>query len=712
MDIVGIYLLLTSLLNLFLALLVFLRNPKNPINTSFSLFILNATLWPIFLLLFKISSETSTVLIWAKFIYLPGILLPPTFLYFTYALIKKKTPSGLRSVIYFSPVLFFFLTLAFGINFVANVIILPDVTEIVLGPIYYLWLFYYASYLSLAAYQILIKSKDAKGIEKVQLRYILLGIIIPVFGAFPFNILLPAFGNFRFIFFGPLFVTIMVGVISYSIIKHRFLDIRLVVARSVTYTLLVFILGLLYAGGLFAIGSFITKERTSSSNLIISTMLALVIAFSFQPLRRLLEKITDKFLYKEKYDTAILLNILSKTMASTLTLSDLTFKILEIMTSQMRLSYASFILSQKEKIYVAESRHDREALKISNYEYDLLKSKDQLLVFEELPEGKLKNLLRGKSIFVVLPLKTKKQFIGLLALGEKESGDIYFKQDIDVLEILGPELAVALQNAQRFEEIKQFTIVLQEEVRRATSDLRTANLKLKELDKLKDEFISIASHDLRNPMTTIKNYIWMVLNTPKKSEPEKKENLKLAYGATEHAISLVNDMLDISRIEAGRIQLDPKKFDLSKLASEVVDNFSPEAHKKKIKLSFLGKNDFKVFADEDRIRQVVTNLISNALKYTLENGVVSVSLAKINSKIETKVADTGIGIKKNEMEKLFTKFGRLDNSLTAISKTPGTGLGLYITKNLVELSGGKIAVESEPGKGSAFSFTLPTAKVK
>ena len=700
----------TSFVNVLLGLFTYYKNPKSATNKLLAFLAFQIAIWSILNYLSLHQATEAATLFWIRLDMLPGAPMGPTI----YLLVRSfpHPEIGISRPKLFIIGLLVLITMLLAISpyMFTDAIFEGNNIKAIPGPAIALFAINFIGFLILSFITLIRKFKRSRGIEKVQLKYLLLGLIITFSLIATTQFLFVIFLKTSFFIpFGPLYTLILVGSISYAIVKHRFLDIRLVVARSVAYTLLVAILGLLYASGLFAIGSFITKERTSSSNLIISTMLALVIAFSFQPLRRLLEKITDKFLYKEKYDTAILLNILSKTMASTLTLSDLTFKILEIMTSQMRLSYAAFILSQKEKIYVAESRHDREALKISNYEYDLLKSKDQLLVFEELPEGKLKNLLRGKGIFVVLPLKTKKQFIGLLALGEKESGDIYFKQDIDVLEILGPELAVALQNAQRFEEIKQFTIVLQEEVRRATSDLRTANLKLKELDKLKDEFISIASHDLRNPMTTIKNYIWMVLNTPKKSEPEKKENLKLAYGATEHAISLVNDMLDVSRIEAGRIQLDPKKFDLSKLASEVVDNFSPEAHKKKIKLSFLGKNDFKVFADEDRIRQVVTNLISNALKYTLENGVVSVSLAKINSKIETKVADTGVGIKKNDMEKLFTKFGRLDNSLTAISKTPGTGLGLYITKNLVELSGGKIAVESEPGKGSTFTFTLPIA---
>ncbi len=713
MQIIDLALIVIGVFTLFLVFLVYTRNRKNIINQTFSFFLLIAAIWPFSIAFFRITPSLSSAFFWdVVMIYIAGTLVPAIFVYFSFAFTEKKTPPLIYKVVCSITPAVFLIFLLFTDLWIVRILIEPIGKTVELGPVYVAWMIYYGVFMIWGAIFYWRKFRISKGLIRTQMLLVLVALAFPIIGAVMPNIVLPFFGNYRFIFLGPIFLTAMNIIISYAIVKHRFLDIRLLVARSVAYSLLVLILGLFYASGLFLIGSFITREPTSSTNLISSTILALIIALTFQPLRRFFEKVTDKFLYKDRYQTDVFLNKLSHTMASTLTLSNLAFKVLEIIASEMRIEKVSLVLSQKGKIYIVESRHDQGALKISSDDYKKIKSKDKLLVFEELKEGKVKTLLREKGISVVLPLKTKKQFIGFLIFAEKSSGDIYFDQDIKVLEILGPELSVALQNAQRFEEIKQFTVVLQQEVRKATADLRKANKKLLELDKLKDEFISIASHDLRNPMTTIKNYLWMVLEGPKKDAQKTKEHINLAYDATEYAISLVNDILDVSRIEAGRIQLEPEKFDLANLTVNVVDGLKAVAQEKQIDLNFKPVKGFEVRADKDRVRQVIANLIGNALKFTPKQGKITVSLAKANGKVETKVADTGIGIKKKDIDKLFTKFGRVDTSLASLSKTPGTGLGLYISKNIVELSGGKIKVDSTFGKGSTFSFTLPAANVK
>jgi signal transduction histidine kinase len=317
--------------------------------------------------------------------------------------------------------------------------------------------------------------------------------------------------------------------------------------------------------------------------------------------------------------------------------------------------------------------------------------------------------MRSEGIALSLALSTPKQFIGFLVLGEKSSGDVYFDQDIRTLRIVGPELSVALQNAQRFEEISLFNVTLQEEVKRATHNLRIANDHLKELDKLKDEFISMASHELRTPANSTRNFLWQVLN---KLKPGKaiKEQLEKAYNANERTITLVNDTLDVSKIEANRVTMTPEKFDLNKLLTEVEEEMQPRVKEKKLKFNLKSSGKIPVNADAQRIRQVINNLITNAIKFTPEKGSVTVESSVDKKEARVSVTDTGIGISKENIAKLFVKFGRLDTSLSSIPSTPGTGLGLFISKSLVELSGGKIWAESKVGEGSTFSFTLPLYK--
>ena len=295
-------------------------------------------------------------------------------------------------------------------------------------------------------------------------------------------------------------------------------------------------------------------------------------------------------------------------------------------------------------------------------------------------------------------------------MGEKSSGDFYSADDIEVLQIFTPEMAIAVKNSQSYEEIKMFNITLALEVKKATRRLRSANKKLKVLDQMKDEFVSIASHELRTPMTAIKGYLWLVLNKDRKIPAKTKKHLDRAYESTERLISLVNDMLNVSRIEGGRIELIPKKFNLSQLVYEVKDEISSKSEEKAILISVDSPKKLPITADEDKIHQVIINLVGNAIKFTPEKGKINIRLSKPNQReVQIDISDTGIGIKKQDMDKLFTKFGRLDTSLSPAQKTSGTGLGLYISKNIIELSGGKIWVDSTPGKGSTFSFTLPTS---
>jgi signal transduction histidine kinase len=452
----------------------------------------------------------------------------------------------------------------------------------------------------------------------------------------------------------------------------------------------------------------ITKTSTPAASLISSTILALIIAYTFQPLRSLLEKTTDKIFFKERYDTEAVLNTLSKTMATSLTLGDVTARILTIITHELRLTDATFAIINDKDIYIVESQHHDKPLDMTKGDIEKMADPEKLLILDEMEESPLKDFMRKKEISLAVPLLTKQHFMGFLLLGEKSSGEIFFDQDVNFLSILGPELSVALQNAQRFEEISRFNITLQEEVKKATGELESANEKLKKLDQVKDEFISIASHDLRSPMATVKNYIWLARSELGKADTKAKKDLDIALESTEHGISLVADMLDVSRIEAGRIELNPEKLDAKHEIELVVEELKKQAADKQITLNSEVKSDLSVNADKERVHQVLTNLTVNAIKFTPANGKVTIMGFKKEKTIEITIADTGIGIKKEDLGKLFTKFGKLESG-TNVPSTQGTGLGLFISKNIVELSGGKIWVESTPGKGSKFSFTLPSS---
>jgi signal transduction histidine kinase len=243
--------------------------------------------------------------------------------------------------------------------------------------------------------------------------------------------------------------------------------------------------------------------------------------------------------------------------------------------------------------------------------------------------------------------------------------------------------------------------------------IQNANEKLKQVDKLKDEFVSLASHELRTPMTVIKSYVWLLLEgkTGKLTEQQMKY-LKISYDSTNRLIGMVNDMLNISRIESGRFTIDPKPMSIATLIQEVSSEMGSRAAELGIKLVVQEPENAtpNINADSDRIKQVLINLIGNSLKFTPKDGSITVSYYLKDSMVFVSIKDTGIGIKPEDMEKLFKKFNMVGGSSLTKQAGQGSGLGLYLSKNLVELHKGKIWVESEgEGKGTVFTFTLPTS---
>jgi signal transduction histidine kinase len=230
------------------------------------------------------------------------------------------------------------------------------------------------------------------------------------------------------------------------------------------------------------------------------------------------------------------------------------------------------------------------------------------------------------------------------------------------------------------------------------------------VDRMKTEFISVVSHELRTPLTAIKGYVdLMAGGHTGPLNPIQTEFLTIVQNSTARLSALINDMLDISRIESGRIEVRHDALDYVRVARDVITTLRHEADAKQITLALEAPDDLPaVRGDADRITQVLMNLLSNAIKYTPKGGRVQVRIEPDKGFVTTCVADSGIGISLDDQKRLFQKFFRADNSLTR--EAGGTGLGLAITKAIVEKLNGGIWVESEVGRGSRFFFTLPVVE--
>ena len=238
--------------------------------------------------------------------------------------------------------------------------------------------------------------------------------------------------------------------------------------------------------------------------------------------------------------------------------------------------------------------------------------------------------------------------------------------------------------------------------------------QLSEANRMKSEFVSIASHQLRTPLSIIKWYVEFLSKKEKQVgfTSEQKKYIKTIGDSNQRMIRLVNDLLDISRIESGKIQVHPEPTNIVELTQNIIKENKPVAEHKNVKISFKFEQDIPLInVDPRRISMVIENLISNAIKYMRddnESGYISIELSKESSKFLFNIADNGVGIPEKEQKKIFKKFFRADNTMKL--KTSGTGLGLFIAKAIVESHKGKMWFVSKEGEGTTFYFDIPLKK--
>ena len=244
------------------------------------------------------------------------------------------------------------------------------------------------------------------------------------------------------------------------------------------------------------------------------------------------------------------------------------------------------------------------------------------------------------------------------------------------------------------------------QLKEKTAELEQVNERLKELDRLKSMLLASMSHELRTPLNSIIGFTGILLQGISGAlSDEQKKQLTMVKGSGQHLLALINDLLDVSKIEAGKVEVFLEEFALADVANEVTAAISPTANKKELNVVTELQDDIVLLSDRRRIKQVLMNLVSNAVKFT-DQGQVTITGKRLdNEQVELEVSDTGIGMKEEDIQRLFQPFQQIDESLT--KKHEGTGLGLYMCRKIVDLLHGEIRAESEYGTGTTFTVTLP-----
>ena len=723
--------LINAVTSTILGFFVYFKNRKAKVNQTFTLFCLSVAAWSYAYYFWPGAQDQSTALFWFRALHIGAIFIPICYFHFVliwlnlYQKKKKILMLGYLAAL-------FFCVFDFTPLFIKGMV--PKLSFKYWGEPGILYPFFLLLFFSYAVYTIYLLFKayqSSTGTRRSQLRYILVGTIIGYSGGatnYPlwYNIPIYPIGNFL--------VAVYVGIVAYAIVKYRLMDIRLAMSRGAIY--------------LF---SFLSVIASAFLMLFLNNRLAQPISFNFffpitiivasllfKLFFRFFEKLGSKYFYYVFYSYQRVLTDLGRRLTRVLELKKLSALITSTLIRTMKLDRTIILLRNPEtgdyqiQKNIGFKEENGISLVRDNFLTRYLEKTQNPLVYEEISliardvkdEKERKNLeslkenMKKIEAALCLPLFREKKVIGMIVLGSKVSGDPYSQQDLELLATLSSQASIALQNARLYNQVQDLSQNLRQKVDEQTQELRQAYEELKKLDKAKSEFISIASHQLRTPLTAIKGYISMILEGDYGKLPGKAvQSMENVYQSNERLIKLVNGLLSISRIEAGRIEIKKEQISIEPLIESLIEELKPQAQQKNLYLKFK-KSKTKIpqlLADKEKLRQVLLNVLDNGLRYTTRGGV-TVKLEIKNSKpfgselraelLRIIISDTGEGMSEDELSKIFQTFSR--GKAGAKLWVEGIGLGLYIAKKFIELQGGKIWAESfGKGKGSRFYVELP-----
>lgn len=705
-------LFIVASINLLIAMAVIARDRKKTANLAFFLHSLFVSFWAIGVGGFLLFNGHQSDLNWVKLYYASALGIGFSVYLFSQVFPDKKVnrTSGFLGLLFIG----LLLPILFIDNFIVKEVLYDGSSKSVVlnTPVYVVYSVYLLVTFGLALTNIYKTSKIRQGIESQQARTFFWGYIIASLTGILFNLVLPFVGNYSLIWLGPLATVIYVFSVGYSIVKHRMFNIRLVVARSLAYAFSISIMLLAYAGSTYFLADSAFDNSNQQVKDISILILVIFASVSYSPIKKFFDRITNNIFYRDAYDPQTFLDQLNKTLVGNI-------------ETGILLRHTATVIEQNIKaachIYVKQT--DTTSARIMGTTKMTLSTRDTSLICEELTAiaekvvvtddlqdhyVTLKKVLEANDIAVISSLVTSygdsREATAYLMLGSKHSGNSYSKQDIRIINIITDELLIAIQNALRFEEIQSFNITLQDRINDATSKLKRTNEKLKELDETKDEFISMASHQLRTPLTSVKGYLSMVLEGDAgKINENQRQLLSQAFTSSQRMVFLIADLLNVSRLKTGKFVINKSPTNLVSMVESEMAQLTEVARSHNLKLTFNKPDNFPILdLDETKTRQVIMNFVDNAIYYTPSGGHIKLELRTDRSSVYFLVKDNGLGVPKKDQSHLFGKFYRAKNAQKV--RPDGTGLGLFMAKKIVSDQDGTILFESVEGKGSTFGF--------
>lgn len=574
-------------------------------------------------------------------------------------------------------------------------------------------------FLSRSLYVLFTAWRRNVGLKRTQLLLILIGLSLGAASAITTNIILPNITQTTY----PsryAFLTIVVWtvVFVYAVVWHRFMNVRQVLARAIGYITTLGALAVLYAFVVLVLFEGYVRPHINNAGVesLIQILFVLLAAIAFSPLKQLFDKVSNDLFYRDAYDPQEIINEVNTILVATSTIESLVHGVVHVLRRELKVSYVFVHIADTKRTLLHSYFSGQpvlDAQKKNELTMLLSEQKAKVLLSNDLegPRMARSKARRLNEFGAAGSFRIKTANVrGLLVVGYKRSGNGMSKQDAALLRILSDDIAIAIQNIVHTNEIDAFNETLSARIEEATAELRASNKKLKLMDSTKDEFISLTSHQLRTPLTTVKGYISMLLDGDAgELTKQQRRLLEESFHSSQRMVHLISDFLNISRIQTGRFEMELSETDLAGVLNEEIEQLQLSAKSRQIALAYEKPSQFPmVHIDEAKIRQVMMNFIDNAIYYSPPNTTVKVVLLYAGQHIEFRVVDQGIGVPASEQHKLFSKFARASNAKK--QRPDGTGIGLFMAKKIIVALGGSIIFQSKENKGSTFGFRLPLQK--
>lgn len=727
-----------------LGIIVYTKNRKGAVNKAFSYFAICVFFWSVAYYFWQVSHDATSALFYCRLLMAGAIFVPVTYLHFVLALIKKADKkSNFLAISYFLFFIFLLTDLTpLFVNRVEPLLNFPFWPRP--GIAFHLFLSMWFVYVCYTTYLLYTAYKNSTGLIRDQVKYVLWGFIIGFIAGSSnyilwYKIPIPPYLNIL----GSVYVAGM----AYSIIRYRFMDIRIVARR-----IFIFIGQAVLTYIAFYLVAWIYEKNFGSifnnTSYLIGILIAPAFVAIFYWFNNVSQRFANKYLFASLYNYQETINKLSRELNYLIDLKKIIDSIVNTIKQTMQLERAGVLLSdesQKPVHYqIAKTLgfnvQNGISLVSDNFLTQYLQKSKVPLVRDELDyfientrlknekEGfaKLKDNMTRIEASLCLPLLSSSKLIGIIVLGEKISGDAYTKEDLELLTTLSYQAGIAIDNARLYQEVQDFSQTLKQKVDEQTKDIQMKADHLEKLLKMRSEFLDIASHQLRTPTSVIKGIMSMMVEGDLERMPKEKQK-EFVQSAFEKSLKLeqiIHDLLTASEFDSKKYEINTAtpKIQLEDVIDKIIKSSQFAASQREIKLSWQKPKQAlpPIFGESRYLEEAFSNLIDNAIKYTPStkkvnearatretSGIVEISSELSNQDIIVKVKDNGIGIPKEEIGKLFQKFTRAINATEMY--TDGSGLGLFIVKEIIEGHHGKVWVESEINKGTTFYVSLPVA---